>query len=153
MKRVLFICTHNSARSRMAEAYLNLLGRGEYEARSAGMAPREINPYVAEALREDGVAVPEAGPQSVFEVFRKGELYDFAVTVCEEAEASCPIFPGVTHRLHLPFPDPAAFTGTREEILARTREVRDAVKQKVREFIDWCDAGCEAPLNGEAKRP
>ncbi len=151
MKRVLFICTHNSARSRMAEAYLNALGKGEYQAESAGLEPRPVNPYVLDVMREDGFDLSGKEPRSVFDIFKGGKLFHFVVTVCDEAEAQCPIFPGVTHRLHLPFSDPSAFTGTREEILAKTREVRDAIKQKIQEFVDWCEKGCDTPLTGAWK--
>jgi len=148
MKRVLFICTHNSARSQMAEAYLNILGKGEYAAESAGLEPAPINPYVIEVMREEGFDLSGKKPQSVFDRFKSGKLFHFVITVCDAAEAQCPIFPGVTHRLHVPFADPSTFTGTREEILAQTRAVRDAIKQSIQDFVDWCDKGCSAPLTG-----
>lgn len=146
MQRVLFICTHNSARSQMAEAFLNRLGGGEFEAESAGLAPTQVNPYVVEVMKEEGIDLSHKETHAVFDKFRQGRLYHYVITVCAEAESQCPIFPGVTHRLHLPFPDPASFTGSREDILARTREVRDAVKEKVSEFVAWCKEGCEGPL-------
>lgn len=138
MNHVLFICIHNSARSQMAEAFLRLYGGGEFEAESAGMEPRPINPLVVEAMAEEGVDLSGKTSKSVFELFTKGRLFDYVVTVCSESvEESCPVFPGVTHRLHLPFPDPAGFTGSVDEKLAKVREVREAIKARIQEFIAW----------------
>ncbi|WP_081696949.1 metalloregulator ArsR/SmtB family transcription factor [Megalodesulfovibrio gigas] len=135
---VLFICEHNSARSQMAEAYVELLSDGEITAASAGFEPRPINPLVVEVMREDGVDLSQKQPQSVFDVFKSGAVFQAVITVCDEAAAgACPVFPGLTHRLHLPFPDPAALEGTQEEKLAQTREIRDQIKAMARDFIAW----------------
>ncbi|MCA1945496.1 MAG: metalloregulator ArsR/SmtB family transcription factor [Desulfovibrio sp.] len=135
---VLFICEHNSARSQMAEAYVELLSDGEITAASAGFDPRPINPLVVEVMREDGVDLSQKQPQSVFEVFKSGAVFQAVITVCDEAAAgACPVFPGLTHRLHLPFPDPAALEGSPEEKLAKTREIRDQIKAMARDFIAW----------------
>lgn len=135
MKKVLFICVHNSARSQMAEAYLRMYGGPEFEVESAGLEPGKLNPFVVRALSEDGIDISGKTTQGVFELYKAGRRYDYVITVCSrEAADRCPIFPGITQRLHWPFPDPAAFTGTDEEIMARVREVRDEIREKVKEF-------------------
>jgi len=135
MTRVLFLCVHNSARSQMAEAYLKSLGGAELEVESAGLEPGKLNPYVVRALREDGIDISTHATQSVFDLYKAGRRYHYVITVCsKEAADRCPTFPGITQRLHWPFPDPSTFTGTDEEIMAKVREVRDAMRGKVREF-------------------
>jgi arsenate reductase (thioredoxin) len=137
VKRVLFLCVHNSARSQMAESYLRRFGGQEFEVESAGLEPGKLNPYVVRSLAEDGIDISGKKTQDVFELYRAGRRYDYVITVCSrEAAEKCPIFPGVTlaERLHWPFPDPSTFTGTDDEIMAHVREVRDAIKEKVREF-------------------
>ncbi|EPR37668.1 Phosphotyrosine protein phosphatase I superfamily [Desulfovibrio sp. X2] len=146
MKRVLFICSHNSARSQMAEAFLNAIGAPDYTAESAGLEPTSVNPYVVQAMREEGLDLGTARAKSVFDLFRQGRLYDYVVTVCAEAEEKCPVFPGVTHRLHLPFADPATFTGSPEEILAQIRTVRDEIRAEVTRFVAWCAKGCQGSM-------
>ncbi len=137
MRKVLFLCVHNSARSQMAEAYLKKFGVGEFEVESAGLEPGKLNPYVVRALAEDGIDIAGKATQGVFDLYKAGRRYDYVITVCSrEAADRCPIFPGVTlcERLHWPFPDPAGFTGTEEQIMAQVRDVRDAIREKVREF-------------------
>lgn len=135
---VLFICEHNSARSQMAETYVELLSNGEITAASAGFDPRPINPLVIEVMREDGVDLSQKASQGVFDVFKSGAVFQAVITVCDEAAAgACPVFPGLTHRLHLPFPDPAALEGTHEEKLAETRKIRDQIKAMAADFIAW----------------
>ncbi len=135
MTRVLFLCVHNSARSQMAEAYLKALGGSGVEAESAGLEPGKLNPYVVRALREEGIDISSHTTQSVFDLYRAGRRYDYVITVCsKEAAERCPIFPGRAEKLHWPFPDPSTFQGTDEEILARVRDVRNAIREKVREF-------------------
>lgn len=134
--RVLFICQHNSARSQMAQAYLNDLGGDRFEAHSAGLEPSTVNPLAVQAMKDDGYDIADATTQSVFDLFKEGELFEYVITVCDpEVEAKCPLFPGVTERMHWPFPDPAALTGTLDEKLAGTREIRDAIKQRITEFL------------------
>jgi thioredoxin type arsenate reductase len=140
-KRVLFICVHNSARSQMAEALLNSLGGDTYEAASGGFEPREINPLVVEAMAEEGLDISGNKSKSVFDLFKSGRIFDYVITVCDDArEGQCPIFPGVTRRLHIPFTDPSALVGTHEEKMAEVRKIRDAIKDKVRELMaEWAD--------------
>jgi len=136
MIRVLFLCVHNSARSQLAEAWLRELGEGRYEVESAGLEPGRLNPHVVRALQEVGIDICGKIPQSVFDLHQAGRRYDWVVTVCSpEAAERCPIFPGGGHRLHWPLPDPASFTGSEEEVMARVRELREAVREKVREFV------------------
>src|SRR6266436_9148238 len=121
-QKVLFICVHNSARSQMAEALLNDICDDHFEAHSAGLEPGTLNPLAVETMREIGIDISRTGTQSVFDVFRSGELFAYVITVFDETSAErCPIFPGVTTRLHWSFPDPAALTGTGEQRLAGTR--------------------------------
>jgi arsenate reductase len=136
-KRVLFVCVHNSARSVIAEAMLNQLCGDVYEAQSAGLQPTEggsVNPLVVAVLKEDGFDVSDYQPRHVFEVVKMGLLFSHVIAVCEGAER-CPIFPGVTQRLHWGFADPAKFEGNWEERLEATRQVRDQIKEQIaREF-------------------
>jgi arsenate reductase (thioredoxin) len=134
-KKVLFICVHNSARSQMAAALLNKRCGDFFEAESAGLEPGRLNPVAVEALREIGIDISKNKTRAVFDVFKSGELFAFVITVCDESEAeACPIFPGVTTRLHWSFPDPSKFTGTAEERLEQTRHVRDKIDSQVRHF-------------------
>src|SRR5215472_4149411 len=125
-KKVLFICVHNSARSQMAEAFLNDICSDEFEAHSAGLEPGQLSPLAIQAMREVGIDISNKTTQAVFDVFKSGELFAYVITVCDETSAErCPIFPGVATRLHWSFPDPSAFQGMHEEKLARTRQIRD----------------------------
>ncbi len=139
-RKVLFICVHNSARSQMAAALLNKTCGEFFEAQSAGLEPGTLNPLVVEVLQERGIDISENKTQRVFDVWKSGQMFQFVVTVCSEAEAEgCPIFPGVTTRLHWPFDDPSKFTGTREERLTKTRAVRDQIHAKIDSF---CEEHC-----------
>ncbi len=141
-KKVLFICVHNSARSQMAEAFLNQICREEFEAHSAGLNPGKLNPIVVEVMQEIGIDLSANETKAVFDLVKSGRIFAYVITVCDETSAErCPVFPGVTTRLHWSFPDPSAFPGTHEEKLARTREVRDAIKARIEE---WCAEVCPA---------
>src|SRR5512134_1850481 len=103
--RVLFVCNHNSARSVMAEAFLNTLGEGRFHAESAGLEPRETNPLVVQVMREAGYDLEIRKGNSILDYFKEGRLYDYVVYVCaSETEERCPVFPGVRKSLHWPFP-------------------------------------------------
>lgn len=135
--KVLFVCIHNSARSQMAEAYLNTLAGEHFYAESAGLEPGILNPYVIQVMKEEGIDISGNKIDSAFDLYKEGRSYDYVVAVCDAAKAEkCPVFPGVTSRLNWSFPNPADFTGTDEEILAATRIVRDQIKVKVEKFID-----------------
>jgi arsenate reductase len=131
--RVLFVCVHNAARSRMAEALLRELGGPRFEVTSAGFEPREVNPLVVEALADIGLSLPTTAVQpSVFELFKAGRHFHYVIGVCDEEHGQkCPLFPGVTQRIYWSFPDPATFTGSHEERLARVIEVREALRARI----------------------
>ena len=136
-QNVLFICVHNSARSQMAEAWLNRIGGDAFAAESAGLEPGTINPLVVEVMKEVGIDLPEKKTQAVFDVWKSGKLFQYVVTVCSEGESQgCPIFPGVTTRLHWPFPDPSQVTGAHEQRLQQVREIRDDIRSKIEQ---WCE--------------
>lgn len=134
--RVLFVCIHNSARSQMAEAFLNKYGKDHFIAESAGLEPGKMNPNVVKVMQEKGIDLSQKGTQGVFELFKKGTQYDAVVTVCDEASAEqCPVFPGKGKRITWSFEDPSSLKGTQEEVLAHTRKIRDQIEQSVRDFI------------------
>jgi arsenate reductase len=140
-KKVLFICVQNSARSQIAAALLNQMCGSHFEAHSAGFDPGVLNPFAVEALQELGIDISGNKTQSVFDVCKSARhIFAYVITVCSESEAKgCPIFPGVTTRLHWSFPDPAKFTGTHEERLKQTRRVRDQIHAKIDSF---CQEHC-----------
>jgi arsenate reductase len=136
MTNILCLCVHNSARSQMTEAYLRLLGGDLFDVESAGLEPGKLNPYVVRALQEEGIDISGKVTQDVFDLFKAGRTYRYVITVCsKEAAERCPIFPGRVQRLHWPFPDPSTFRGSDEQIMAQVRGVRDAIREKVREFV------------------
>jgi len=136
MISILCLCVHNSARSQMAEAYLRRLGGDLFEVESAGLEPGVLNPYVVRALQEEGIDISGKKTKDVFELFKAGRTYRYVITVCsKEAAERCPIFPGRVERLHWPFPDPSVFRGSDEELMAQVRDVRDAIREKVRDFV------------------
>ena len=144
-KNVLFVCIHNSARSQMAEAFLNQICGGQFEAHSAGLEPGKLNPIVVEVMQEVGIDISANQTKAVSDICKSGKTFAYVITVCDETSAErCPIFPGVTTRLHWSFPDPAALTGTREERLAGTREIRDQIHERIEM---WCDAMCAVESN------
>jgi arsenate reductase len=134
--KVLFVCIHNSARSQMAEAFLNQLAGDRFEVQSAGLEPGQLNPYVVKVMQEVGIDISRKIPQSVFDLFKRGGMFRYVITVCDETSAErCPIFPGVIERLNWSFPDPSQATGSEEEILEKTREVRDLIQAKITSWI------------------
>lgn len=141
-KKVLFVCIHNSARSQMAEAFLNEICGSEFEAQSAGLEPGKLNPIVVEAMREVGIDISRNKTKAVADFVTSAESFAYVMTVCDEASAErCPVFPGGAKRLHWGFPDPSAVPGSAEEKLAQTRVIRDAIRKKVEA---WCGEVCGA---------
>jgi arsenate reductase (thioredoxin) len=132
-KRVLFVCVHNSARSQMAEAFLNSLAGDTFDAMSAGLEPGVINPLVVEVMKEIGIDISHNKTKSAFDLYKRGELFSYVIAVCDAANAEmCPLFPELlVKQMNWPFDDPSAFTGSHEEKLAKTRTVRDAIKAKI----------------------
>jgi arsenate reductase (thioredoxin) len=140
MKTALFVCIHNSARSQMAEAFVNARCSGRLQAFSAGLERGTLNPVVVSAMAEIGYDVANNETKSVADDRIRTRDYDYVVTVCDEASAeSCPIYPSAGDRLHWSFPDPSSFTGSDEERLDRVRAVRDAIAGQV---VAWCAAVC-----------
>jgi arsenate reductase len=141
-KAILFICVQNSARSQMAAALMNKTCGEFFEAESAGLEPGQLNPLVVKVLMEVGVDISRNKTQGVFDVSKSGRMFQYVITVCSEAEGEgCPIFPGVTIRLHWPFPDPSKFTGTDSDKLEQTRRVMDQIHAKIDSF---CEEHCAA---------
>lgn len=130
-KRILFICAHNSARSQMAEGFVKSLYPDDYEVFSGGIEPSEVNPYVIKAMGEVGIDISDQYAKSVNEFI--DEKIDYLVTVCDQAQASCPFFPGAKSYIHKGFPDPSEFRGTEEEILVQVRKVRDGIRKWIQE--------------------
>jgi len=137
-KKILFLCVHNSARSQIAAALLNRMCGDEFEAESAGTEPSVINPLAIEVMKEMGIDISGNKTRQVFDVYKSGTFFDYAITVCSEAEEKCPIFPRAK-MLHWNFPDPSQFSGTWEEKVEQTRAVRDAIVKKIEE---WCSIEC-----------
>jgi arsenate reductase (thioredoxin) len=133
--RVLFLCTHNSARSQMAEGLLRHLAGDRFEAHSAGTEATYIRPLAIRAMEEIGVDI--SGQESKTLERYLGKPFDYVITVCDDANEACPFFPGATNRLHWSLPDPSAAKGTEEERLEVFRSVRDALRDRVQaELVD-----------------
>ncbi len=128
--RVLFLCTGNSARSQMAEAYLRHIFPQYYEALSAGVEPKEVNPLAIDAMQEIGIDISHQHSKHVSTFI--GQHMAYVVTVCDNAKELCPVFPGAWRVLHWSFEDPAMATGNREEKLAAFRRVRDGIFERIR---------------------
>jgi len=134
--KVLFICIHNSARSQMAEAFLNKYGSENFTAESAGLEPGTLNPIVVEAMKEVGIDISSNRTKGVFDFFKEGRKYHYVITVCDESNAErCPIFPGVKETIHWSFKDPSALTGSHGDKLADTRAIRNEIEKRIRTWI------------------
>ena len=139
-ERVLFVCVHNSARSQMAEAFLKKHAGDRFEVESAGLEKGQLNPLAVEAMKEVGIDMSGNETDSVFEFLKAGKYYSYVITVCDESTAErCPLFPGITNRLHWSFEDPSTFEGSREEKLARTRDVRDQIENTIQIWLSELD--------------
>jgi len=135
MKRVLFVCIQNSARSQMAEAFLNTMCPQDFIAESAGIQPGKISPLAVETMAEVGIDISKKTTQSVFDLFKAGRLFSYVITVCDEASAeACPIFPGIVTRMHWSIPDPSELQGSWETRVSAVREIRESVREHVAEF-------------------
>jgi arsenate reductase len=143
-QNVLFICIHNSARSQMAEAWLNHICGDAFAAESAGLEPGTLNPLVVEAMQEAGIDISKKKTRAVADVLKSGKLFSYVVTVCDETSAErCPIFPGAAQRLHWGFPDPSTLTGNHDEKMANARKIRDQIRSRIEE---WCNEVCPEPV-------
>jgi arsenate reductase (thioredoxin) len=134
LPKVLFLCTHNSARSQMAEAFLKEYTSDRFEVYSAGLEPGEINPYTRRVMEEVGLSLEGQRSKGLTEYLGK-EHFSYLITVCDRAEQQCPIFPGMGTRIHWSFEDPSAATGNDDEKLAKFRMVREQIKARILEWI------------------
>lgn len=135
-QKVLFVCIHNSARSQMAEALLRKLAGDRFEVTSAGLEPGKLNAMVVEVLKEEGLDITGKQPQSVGDLVKAGQTYDYVIAVCDGASAQkCPIFPGNYQRIHWNFTDPSQFQGGSSIKLQQTRIVKEEIKSKIQEWI------------------
>jgi arsenate reductase (thioredoxin) len=133
--RVLFLCTHNSARSQMAEGLLRQLAGNRFEAHSAGTEATHVRPLAVRAMDEVGVDISGQESKTLERYLR--EPFDYVITVCDDANEACPVFPGAKNRRHWSLPDPSAAEGTEEERLAVFRSVRDGIRDRVQaELVD-----------------
>lgn len=132
-KRILFLCTGNSARSQMAEGWVRSLGRNDWDVWSAGIFPSYVHPLAIRAMEEIGVDISRQESKSMDEFLN--EEFDYIITLCDHAAMACPNFPGQGKRIDWSFEDPAAAIGTIEERLAVFRRVRDEMKSKIEEFL------------------
>ena len=131
-KRVLILCTGNSARSQMAEGMLRHIAGGKFEVESAGTAPTNVRPEAIEAMREIGIDISGHRSKSVDEF--KYESFEYVITVCDNTNETCPVFSHATERIHWSFEDPAAVEGSLEKRLDSFRHTRDLIGQRLIEF-------------------
>jgi arsenate reductase len=134
--KVLFLCVHNSARSQIAQAYLQKFGDDKFYVASAGLEPGKLNPLAIEVMKEDGIDISQNPTNDVFEFYKQGKIFNYVVTVCDkDASDGCPVFPMLSQKINWSFADPSKFTGSYEEKLAATRIVREQIKSAVLNFI------------------
>ena len=134
--KVLFLCTGNSARSQMAEAFLRKYGEEQFEAYSAGLEPKDINPFTNLVMEEIGVSLSGQYSKHLKEYIGRVH-FGYLITVCDEADKNCPTaFPGIGRRIHWSFEDPAAFVGSNDETLAKFREVRNQIEQRIKAWLE-----------------
>ena len=133
--KVLLLCTGNSARSQMAEAFLRRYAGDRFEVYSAGLEPKGINPYTIRVMEEVGIPLDGHRSKTLSEYM--GQVhFGYMITVCADAEEKCPsVFPGMGQRLHWGFEDPAAFVGSEEKTLAKFREVRDQIDERIEGWL------------------
>lgn len=134
-QRILFLCTGNSARSQMAEAFLRKYGGDYFEAHSAGLDPKGVQPFTVRVMDEVGIDLSRQ-PRKGEETFLGKTLFQYLITVCDEADQNCPtVWPGVNRRIHWSFEDPARFEGPEAEKLVKFRETRDLIEKKIKEWL------------------
>lgn len=130
---MLFVCTHNSARSQMAEGWLRRLGGARFEAHSGGSQATRVHPLAVRAMAEAGVDISRQRSKSLDA--HRGRSFDYVITVCDEAAEACPVFPGGGRRVRWSLPDPSRAGGTEEERLRVFRDVRDRLRRLVADFV------------------
>ncbi|OGD54358.1 ArsC family transcriptional regulator [Candidatus Bathyarchaeota archaeon RBG_13_38_9] len=135
-KKILFICTHNSARSQIAEGFIKSQYGEQFEAFSAGTKPTKVSPYAIRAMLEIGIDISKHQSKSVNNF--EGIKFDYVITVCAQAKESCPFFPGAKFFIHKSFEDPSSLEGTEEEIMENFRKAREQIREWiVNEFVKW----------------
>jgi arsenate reductase len=133
-KKVLFLCTGNSARSQMAEALLRKFAGNRFEVFSAGIEPHGVNPYTIRVLAEKDIDTTPLSSKSI-DVYQGKMNFDYLITVCSNAEERCPYYPGVGTRIHWPFEDPDAANGSDEQKINKFRVIRDQIEDRILEWI------------------
>ena len=134
-QKILFLCTGNSARSQMAEAFIRKYADDRFEAHSAGLEPKGLNPLTVKVMGEVGIDISGQASKGV-DTYLGKILFQYLVTVCDDADRNCPtVWPGVNTRMHWSFQDPAATDGSEEEKLAKFREVRDLIEAKIKNWL------------------
>lgn len=142
-QRVLFLCTHNSARSQMAEGLLRATAGDRFEVASAGTGATHVRPEAIRAMAEIGIDIAHHESKT-FSRFAT-QPFDWVITVCDEAAEACPVFPGPGHRLHWSLPDPSAIRGDEEQRLAAFRDVRDRLHRLIADFVAQSHSGAFMP--------
>jgi len=137
MKKVMFLCTGNSCRSQMAEGFAKELGKGIIEPYSAGVISTFVHPRAIEAMKEIGIDISGQSSKEI----DKGQLKKMAIiiTLCSNAEESCPLTPPEIKRFHWPIKDPVSFSGTEDEIMNEFRRARNEIKERIAGFISDFD--------------
>jgi arsenate reductase len=145
-KKVLFVCGHNSARSQMAQAFLNMLAGDRFEAESAGIEAGTLNPLVVEAMGEIGIDISGNTTRRAFDLLKQGKRFHYVITVCDAGNAQkCPTFPYTWQYLNWRFPDPAELQGNYEEKMKEIRKIRDAIKEKLTAWISEPETEAKIP--------
>jgi arsenate reductase len=132
-QKVLILCTHNSSRSQMAEGLLRELSDGQMEVYSAGTQPSRVHPLAIKAMAERGIDITGHTSKYLGEFLDRS--FDYVITVCDDANETCPVFPGPAHRIHWSFPDPSAAEGSEAERLAVYRTVRDSIEDRLKGWL------------------
>ena len=134
--RVLFVCIHNSARSQMAEAFLNYFAGDRFEAFSAGIEPGRLNPFVVSAMKDINIDISRNKTKSIPEALDASRPFDIVITVCDETSAEmCPVIPGIRQKLHWSFEDPSSAAGDDDQKRLVAARVRDQIRTKVSEWL------------------
>ena len=138
-QRILFLCTHNSARSQMAEGLLQTAASDRFEVHSAGTVATSVRPEAVRVMAELGIDIATHESKTVDRFLN--QPFDWVMMVCDDAAEACPVFPGPGHRLHWPLPDPGAVKGDEAQRLAAFREVRDRLQRLITDFVAQYDRG------------